>query len=156
RNLEPAHAVSPPQGAAHRRVSQSTLRMPQQAKVTSVDALQDFRSNLLVYVSKARPALEEVSMDVMRVRVWLQDEQRVHWERELKRRLRKLEEAEQALFSSRLSNMRDPSMSEMRSVTKCRQSVEEARAKLNIIKKWNKDFDSLVEPLLKQLERLHT
>ena len=32
--------------------------MPQSAHVTSVDALEAFRSSLIVYMSKARPALE--------------------------------------------------------------------------------------------------
>ncbi len=33
--------------------------MPQKAHVTSLDALEAFRSNLIVYVSQARPALDD-------------------------------------------------------------------------------------------------
>ena len=45
--------------------------MPERAHVTSVDALELFRSQLIVYLSKARPALDEVSAEVVRTRVWL-------------------------------------------------------------------------------------
>ena len=68
--------------------------MPDRAHVTSVDALEAFRSNLIVYLSKARPTLEEVSAEVQRMRSWLEDEQRTYWENELRRRSRALEEAQ--------------------------------------------------------------
>ncbi len=42
--------------------------MPERAHVTSVDALESFRANLIIYLSKARPTLEEVSADVQRMR----------------------------------------------------------------------------------------
>ena len=64
--------------------------MPERAHVTSVDALESFRASLIVYLSKARPTLEEVSADVQRTRGWLEDEQRTHWENELRRRSRAL------------------------------------------------------------------
>ena len=47
--------------------------MAERAQVTSSDALELFRSNLLLYLDKARPALDEVSAEVMRMRNWLED-----------------------------------------------------------------------------------
>ena len=61
--------------------------MPQKAHVTSVDALEAFRANLITYVSKARPTLEEVSADVMRAKQWLQTEQRTRLEAEVRRQI---------------------------------------------------------------------
>jgi len=83
--------------------------MPERAHVTSVDALESFRSALIIYLSKARPALDEVNADVMRTRVWLEDEQRTHWENEFRRRARALQEAQAALFSAKLSSFRESS-----------------------------------------------
>ena len=37
--------------------------MPQKAHVTSLDALEAFRSDLIVYLSQARPALDEIGAD---------------------------------------------------------------------------------------------
>ncbi|MEW6161170.1 MAG: hypothetical protein AB1813_27385 [Verrucomicrobiota bacterium] len=130
--------------------------MPDRARVTSVEALDAFRAHLIVYVSKARPALEEVNADVLRTRLWLQNEQRMFWEGQVRRRTKKLEEAQQALFSARVSNLHEAIIVEQMAVQKARRALEEAEGKLQLLKKWHREFDSRVEPLLKQLEKLHT
>ena len=130
--------------------------MPERAHVTSVDALGSFRSNLIVYLSKARPTLEEVSADVQRTRSWLEDEQRAHWENELRRRSRALQEAQQALFSAKLSNLREASAAEQMAVQRTKRARDEAEAKLRVLKQWNRVFDNRVDPLVKQMEKLHT
>jgi hypothetical protein len=130
--------------------------MAERAQVRSVDALESFRSHLILYVSKARPALDEVSAEVTRTRMWLEDEQRLHWEHELQRRRRAMEEAEQALFSARLSTFREETSAEQMAVHRCRRAFDEAEDKLTVLKKWNRDYDNRVEPLLKQIEKLQT
>ena len=74
--------------------------MPQKAVVTSLEAIEDFRSNLVLYLSKARPALEEASAEVFRVRSWIQNEQRAFWEAQVRRRTKELEEARRERDSS--------------------------------------------------------
>jgi hypothetical protein len=130
--------------------------MPQQAHVTSVDALETFRSHLVVYVSKARPTLEEVSAEVVRTRLWLQNEQRTKWESEVRRRTKLLEQAQAALFSARISNLRKETSAEQLVFHRAKRSLEEAEVKLRTLKQWSRDFDQRVEPLVKQTEKLHT
>jgi len=130
--------------------------MPQQAHITSVDALESFRSNLIVYVSKARPTLEEVSAEVVRTRLWLQNEQRTKWESEVRRRAKLLEQAQAALFSARISNLRKETSAEHLAFHRAKRSLEEAEGKLRTLKQWNREFDQRVEPLVKQTEKLHT
>lgn len=130
--------------------------MPPRAHVTSVQALESFRASLLIYVSKARPTLEEVSADVLRARSWLENEQRTHWENEVRKRTRALEQAQQALFSAKLSNLRKESAAEVKAVHLAKRALEEAREKLRRVKQWTREFDSRVEPLVKQMEKLHT
>jgi hypothetical protein len=130
--------------------------MPERAHVSSIDALESFRSTLIIYLTKARPTLDEVSSDVMRTRVWLEDEQRTHWEHEFRRRARALQEAQAALFSARLSSFREESSAEQMAVHRTKRAFDEAEAKLRVIRKWNRDFDNRVEPLLKQMEKLQT
>ena len=62
--------------------------MPEQAQVTSVDAIESFRSSLILFLSKARPTLEEISSDVLRTRLWLENDQRNYWDKEMRRRCR--------------------------------------------------------------------
>ena len=50
--------------------------MADRAQVTSVEALEAFRSALVIYLSKARPALEEMANEVARAKQWLQNDQR--------------------------------------------------------------------------------
>ncbi len=130
--------------------------MPERAHVTSVDALESFRANLIVYLSKARPTLEEVSAAVQRMRGWLEGEQRTYWENEFRRRRRAWEEAQQALFSSKLSQLREASAAEQMAVQRTKRALDEAEGKLRILKQWNRVFDNRVDPLVKQMEKLHT
>ncbi|HVM46629.1 MAG TPA: hypothetical protein VMU04_01310 [Candidatus Acidoferrum sp.] len=130
--------------------------MPERAHVSSVDALEAFRSALIIYLSKARPALDEVNAEVMRTRVWLQEDQRTHWENELRRRARSLQEAQQALFSAKLSSFREATSVEQLIVHRSKRAFDEADGKLRVIKKWKRDYDNRVEPLLKQMEKLHS
>jgi chromosome segregation ATPase len=130
--------------------------MAERAHVSSLDALDTFRAALVMYISKARPTLEEVSAEVLRTRVWLEDEQRPFWQNQLRRRSRELEQANQALFSAKLSLLSDPTASEVNAVHRARKAVEEAEQKLRKIKVWIRDFDGRLQPLVKQLERLHS
>jgi hypothetical protein len=130
--------------------------MPERAHVTSVDALESFRANLIVYLSKARPTLEEVSADVQRMRGWLEGGQRAYWEGELRRRSQAWQDAQQALFSARLSNLREASAAEQMAVQRTKRALDEAEAKLRVLKQWNRVFDNRVDPLVKQMEKLHT
>jgi hypothetical protein len=130
--------------------------MPERAHVTSVDALESFRANLIIYLSKARPTLEEVSAAVQRMRGWLEGEQRTYGENEFRRRRQALEEAQAALFSSRLSLMRDASAAEQMAVQRTKRALDEAEAKLRMLKQWDRVFDNREEPLVKQMEKLHT
>ena len=130
--------------------------MPPQAHVRSVEAIEAFRGKLLVYAAKARPVLEDACDEVLRTREWLEHDRWTFWERELRRRTRVLEEAQSTLFSARLSNLREARTAEQMAVIKARASVEEAQEKLARIKKWHRDFDHLVQPLLKELEHLRT
>lgn len=130
--------------------------MALQAKVASVEAVEVFRAQLIVYTSQARAAVEEISAEVMRTRVWLETEQRTYWEHQLRRRARALEEAQQALFSSRLSSLRHESAAEQMAVHRAKRAVEEGEGKLRLLRTWSRDFESRVQPPLKQMEKLHT
>ncbi len=130
--------------------------MPQQARVTSLEALQTFRSNLIVYLSQARPLLEEVSAGVLRTHLWLENEQRTHWENQIRRRLKELQQAQQALFSAKLGSLSHEMSAEQLAVHRAKRSLEESETKLKTVKKWDREYDGRAQPLVKQMEKLHT
>ncbi|HWX22002.1 MAG TPA: hypothetical protein VN578_19045 [Candidatus Binatia bacterium] len=129
---------------------------PQQANVRSVEALETFRSHLIVYLSQARAALEEVSADLSRTRQWLDDDQRRYWDNQMRRRLKELEQAQQALFSARLSILDQQSSAEQLAVHRAKRAVEEGEDKLRVLKRWGREYDGRVQPLVKQMEKLHS
>src|SRR5690242_6421443 len=97
--------------------------MPQTAHVTSLEALETFRSDLIVYLSKARPALDEISAEVVRTRTWLENDQRLHWEKQMRQRLKELEQAQQALFSAKLGVLRKETVMEQMAVQRAKAGL---------------------------------
>ena len=128
--------------------------MPDKAKVTSLEALESFRASLIVYLERAKRALDEISEEVMRTRFWIQGDRREHWQREIRRRAKKLEEKEQELFSAELANLREVTEAERRAVMLAKRALNEAQARLEVVKKWNRQFDSRVQPLAKEVDKL--
>jgi hypothetical protein len=58
--------------------------MPDRAKVTSLEAIEDLRAKLVVYRDKARRVLDEVDHDVSRNRVWLENERPNYWQNQIR------------------------------------------------------------------------
>ncbi|MEI6077251.1 MAG: hypothetical protein WCS94_16850 [Verrucomicrobiota bacterium] len=126
-----------------------------QAQVTSVEAIELFRAKFIVFLAQARNVLEEASNEVVRMRPWLQDEKRMFWEQELRRRERRLEEAKQELFNATLSKFHETIALHRMAVQRTQQSVREVEAKMSVLKKWDRELENRSTPLLKQLEQLH-
>ena len=130
--------------------------MAEQAHVTSFDAIEAFRAELIAYLSKTRPIVEDACDEVARTREWIESDRRVYWENQARRRERALEDAQQALFSAKLSNLRDVRTAEQMAVVKARRAVDEAHSKLRKIRKWTREYDNKLQPLLKELEHLRS
>jgi hypothetical protein len=129
--------------------------MSERAQVTSVEALEALRSDLIVYLGKARGAVEDVSSEVPRARNWLENTCSPQWERELRARKLKLEEAQNELFSARLAGKnKTVSPIVLMAVQRAERAVREAEAKLKVIKKWDRELENQAEPMIKQIDML--
>jgi len=129
--------------------------MASQAKITSTEALELFRANLIVFLNKAHRSLDDVSDEVRRTRLWLQHDQRLRWESELRKRSKVLDQAEQELMTLRLSGKHEGAlMVRQAAVNKAKHAVEEATQKLGCVKTWNQNYESCADPVLKRLESL--
>src|SRR5271170_2137284 len=108
--------------------------MANQARVTSTDALESFRASLIVFLAKAHRCVDDVSDEVRRTRVWLQHDQRVHWEGEFRRRTKLLGQAEQELMSARLTNDNEGAMMlRQAAVSRARRALGEAEEKIRAL-----------------------
>lgn len=126
--------------------------MPNQAKVSSIDALEAFRADLIQYIEKARVALEDMSGEVRRTRTWLDVDRAQHWGREMKGRIKHLEQAEQELYSANLTNPKASNALQKMAVTRAERQVKEAEEKLRLLKYWRRHFDQRAGSLVKQLD----
>jgi len=130
--------------------------MADRAQVTSVEAIESFRSALILFLSKARPALEEMANEVLRARQWLQNDQRRLWEGEMKARGKKLERAKAELFSVSMSKIQEVSAAQQLLVHRAEVAVDEAQQKLAMLKKWDRELDNRAEPLVKQVDQFQS
>ena len=127
--------------------------MATQAKITSLEALETFRAALIVFLTKARRSMDEVGDEIRRTRQWLEHDRRQYWGGELRRRKRTLDQAQQELFSARLSEFMEATTRQL-AVRKAKLALSEAEEKLRAVKLWTQKYDNTVEPLAKGLEGL--
>src|SRR5947208_7407786 len=97
----------------------------QQAKITSIAAIEQFRAALILFLTKARPTLEEIVAEVIRTKQWLQNEQPSFWERQMKVRGRELERAQAELFSARLSKIQQASAAQQMAVQRDHPTIRD-------------------------------
>ncbi len=128
--------------------------MANQAKVSSLDALESLRAHLIVFLSRGGRSVDEATDAVRRTRYWLENDQRMHWESQLRQRRKILDLAEQELFSAKLSALKETSARMEEAVRKAKRAVAEAEEKLRNTKIWARNFEGTVEPLVKGLDSL--
>lgn len=143
--------INPP---IHQSINPIALIMAERAQVTSVEAVEAFRSALIVYLKSARATVEEACDEILRARAWVQDDRRPTWETELRVRARKLEEARAELFSARLSKFQESTALRLMTVQRAERAIREGEAKLAMIKKWGRELENQTDPFLKQLNQL--
>jgi predicted nucleic acid-binding Zn-ribbon protein len=130
--------------------------MAETANITSLDAIEAFRAAQIVYLGKARPLLEEISGEITRMRQWLEDDQRRHWENQLRLRSRKLEEARAELFNATLSKLATSTALKQMDVQRADRAVRESEGKLKMVRKWSRELENRTGPLVKQIEQFQT
>lgn len=125
-----------------------------QAKITSIETLDTFKSSLVVYMDKAGTTLDEVNHEVRRTRHTLHNEKLFYWKMELRKRNKTLDLARSEYFSARLVNTGSGATGKQVAVRRATKAKREAEDKLRKIKKWCRNFDSEIEPLAKKIDSL--
>jgi hypothetical protein len=128
--------------------------MANQVRVTSLDALETFRAHLIIFLSKAIGAVDEVGDEVRRTRSWVHNDQRHFWEAQIKKRRRALEQAEGEYMNARLSKLQDNTATQKQAVLRAKRDLAEAEEKLVVVKTWIRNFDSTTDPMLKRMSSL--
>src|SRR6187431_472168 len=108
--------------------------MADEANVRSVESLEYFRSALIIFHSKAKKAVHHAEDSVKRGRYWVEQEMGNHWTQELKKRSRKLAQAQAELLTARLAKYQDSVMLQEKLLRRAKEDVAEAEEKLLRIK----------------------
>jgi len=126
--------------------------MSNQVRISSIDALEAFRADLIQYVEKARVALEDAESEARRTRSWLDMDRTGYWAGQCKQRTKLLEQAEAELYNVTLSSPRESHVFQKMAVVKARRNLQEAEEKMRVVKHWRQTFENRSTPLLRQLD----
>jgi uncharacterized protein YhaN len=130
--------------------------MSTQARITSIDALEGFRGDLIRYIETARVALEDMTGDARRTRTWLDMDRTQHWTGQHKKITKILHQAQQELYSANLSQPDAANALQKMAVLRAERKLAEIEEKLRLLKRWRLAFDNRTGPLLQQLEPMFT
>lgn len=128
--------------------------MADRAHVSNLEALDRFRSSLILFLERAALILDEVSEEVKRTRVWLQSEQKLRLTQVMKRKNRELEMLEQEYFTARLSNLKSAKTGQQMQINRKRREIREIEDRMRAVAAWLRNFDSTVETEARKVEKL--
>ena len=130
--------------------------MAEKANVSDIERLERFRSSLIVFLEKSGAILNEVHDEVKRTRIWLQSEQKLRLNHEMKRKIKELEMIEQELFSARISKLKETKTGHKMRVNKKRREIRDLENTMRAVSAWLRNFDSKVEIEARKVEKLRS
>lgn len=128
--------------------------MADKANITSIHALESFRSALIKYVEKGKATVDEATSEVQRTKFWLQYDQSNFWRGEHKRRGLFWQEKQQELFSAEIATFSDSTTVQRWAVDEAKRSVDQAEQKVRTVRDWSRRFESVVLPVSKKVDKL--
>jgi multidrug resistance efflux pump len=126
--------------------------MDAQANVHSTEALEALRAALVIYQSKAKRSVDTALEEARAAQRWVQEEQRLYWEQEIRKRDRLLERARAELMTVRMSALADHTVMQREAVQRAERALTQAREKLSLVKRWSREMDTVMGPHLRRLE----
>ena len=117
--------------------------MADSAKVSSLDAIREFKVAVQSFAEDATVALSEATSDAQRSLWYITHDCKAHWQRELKKRTEKLSQAKAELFKKQMetNDTRTSAVVERKNVARWEAGVNQAEEKLRAIKRWTTELE---------------
>lgn len=117
--------------------------MVEGANVTSIDAIQRFRTRLIDFSEEAQLAMSQADFDIQRTIGWLKHDRMMHWKHEIKRRRKELDIAKSELFRKQLESKdtRTSAIEERKALQRAERRMTEAEEKSRAVSKWIRRLD---------------
>ena len=122
--------------------------MGQRAKVTSLDAVDDFAAALRCFEHDASRILETLQLGIHRAVQWIQQDQRQYWKQQLRRSDQKVQEAKLALERCLIfrggGDQRAACVEEKRALERAKRRHRLCREKIEAVRRWSRDVERAV------------
>lgn len=129
-----------------------------QIRLDSVDVLKDFHASLWKFIEKARTSLGEADADLQRTLMWLETEQRTHWQHQIHKRTEIVSRAKDAVRAKKMfrnvDNTRPSAIEEEKALAIAQRSLEEAHHKAAAVKKYSQKLQKEMLVYRGQVQRL--
>ncbi len=113
--------------------------MASSARVTSVQAIADFRAALLTFCQEAKEVLASIDMENRRMTDWVERDRLSYWQREIRNRQEDVAQAKADLFRKQITRItgQNPDFIEERDALKlATYRLEEAEDKVQQCRRW--------------------
>ncbi len=134
--------------------------MSQGAKVSSVDALRQFRVALIKFADAAGVALGDAESDVQRIQMWLENEQMSHWQSQVRKRTEVVSKAKEAVRFKKVfkgaAGSKESVVDEEKALRIAERALEEAIQKLAATKSWVRQMQKEAQAYLGTVGRFAT
>jgi hypothetical protein len=132
--------------------------MSEGARVESIDALKHFRIALLKFQESANVALGDAESDLHSTMNWLENEQYMHWQGQIRKRHDIVERCKEAVRMKKVfkdSSGRTPSaVEEEKALLVAQRRLEEAHTKFANVKKYTRVLQKETESYKGSVQRL--
>jgi exonuclease VII large subunit len=122
--------------------------MSETARVTSVDAIKEFRETLVIFCENVRAGLCANEMESRHVLDWLLSYQPGYWARQLRQRQEELAQAQADLHRLKLQRaqgMRVDDIEQKTAVERAKERVDEAEEKLVKVRRWGRAVQQAID-----------
>jgi len=113
--------------------------MATSARVTSVQAIADFKVALLGFCQESKEVLASIEMEIRRMSDWVERDRLSYWQREIRNRQEEVAQAKADLFRkqiTRISGQRPDFIEERDALRLATYRLEEAEEKVQRCRRW--------------------
>lgn len=108
------------------------------ARISSVEALSEFRVALIKFKSEAAAALLGTESELQRTIMWLRHDQSAYWQRQIRHRQELLTRAKSDMFRKQVAQDAEirVSVDQKKAVEKAKRDLEHAEEKVRTVRRW--------------------
>jgi len=132
--------------------------MSKSAKVTSIDAIADFKVVVHKFADELRDAVTTLQLESARAMDWIENDRATYWPHETKRAGERLNEARNNLERARTSSRPDdarPCYQEKKEVAMAERRMRYCEDQIAVVRAWRRKLQHEIEEFQGKMGRLH-